>query len=133
MTAQTGIVERRLFWLTFSLSAVGSILTYAVFGWRQGLSFVAGSALAGADLMWLRHSINAIFSASLKSSEIKIVTVYLLRLLFIPLCLYVMIRFLSAGILAAVAGFSVFVCSVWIEGILEAFNARKQERTNKVP
>jgi len=34
-----------------------------------------------------------------------------------------MIRFLFVDVIAAVAGFAVFICSVFIEGILEAFGS----------
>ncbi len=115
-------VERRIFWLTCSLSAGGSLITAIFFGWRQGWSFAAGAALAGIDLLWLRATVNAIFLRSMKRSKLKILTGFFLRLVLIPLCLYAMIRFLFLGILAAVAGFAVFVCSVFIEGILEAFD-----------
>jgi hypothetical protein len=123
MTAQAGSIERRLFWLTLAFSAGGSFFAGALFGWRQGISFLAGAALAGIDVLWLRSTVNSIFLRSMKRSKLKILTGFFLRLVLIPLCLYVMIRFLFLGIIAAVAGFAVFVCSVFVEGILEAFDS----------
>jgi hypothetical protein len=114
-------IESRLFWITAALSMAGGLLVWALFGARQGLSFVAGAGLAGIDLIWLRSTVKSIFFNDPKRSKVKILTGFFLRLLLIPLCLYVMIRFLFLGILAAVAGFAIFVCSVLIEGILEAF------------
>jgi hypothetical protein len=121
MTIYAAAVERRLFWLTLAMSAAGILGAAAFFGWRQGISFAAGCALAAVDLLWLRSTVRAILPGDLKRSKSNILGGFFLRLLLIPLCLYVMIRFLFLGIIAAVAGFAVFVCSVGIEGILEAF------------
>lgn len=118
-----GSIERRLFWLGCGLSAGGSLLAWAWFGPRLGISFLSGAALAGADLVWLRSTVQAIFFGDVKRSKIKILSGFFLRLLLIPLCLYAMIRFLFLDIIAAVAGLAVFVCSVFIEGILEAFGS----------
>jgi hypothetical protein len=125
-TVQLVGVERRLFWLTVGLSAAGSLLVWSIFGRRPFVSFLAGAALAGGDLLWLRATIRAIFWGDLKRSKLKILTGFFLRLLLIPLCLYAMIRFLFLDIIAAVAGFAVFICSVFIEGVLEAFAGNRK-------
>jgi O-antigen/teichoic acid export membrane protein len=118
-----GSLERRLLWLGIGLAAGGSILVLILFGASAGLSFAAGAALGGANLSWLRSSIGAILSRDLKRSKSQVLAGFFLRLLLIPLCLYVMIRFLFLDILAAVAGFAVFICSVFVEGVLEAFGS----------
>ena len=98
-------------------------MAWAGFGGRIGLSFLAGGALAGGHIIWLRSTIGAVFARDPERSKIKILAGFFLRLLLIPLCLYVMIRFLFLDIIAAVAGFAVFVCSVFAEGVLEAFGS----------
>ncbi len=118
-----GSLERRLLWLGIYLAVGGTILVWMIFGQREGLSFAAGAALGGGDLSWLRSSILAILSGDLKHSKSQVLAGFFLRLLLIPLCLYVMIRFLFLDILAAVAGFAVFICSVFVEGVLEAFGS----------
>ena len=105
------------------MAAGGSILAWALFGARAGLSFGAGAALAGGNLSWLRSSIGAVVSGDLKRSRFRVLGGFFLRLMLIPLCLYVMIRFLFLDIFAAMAGFAVFVGSVFIEGVLEAFGS----------
>jgi hypothetical protein len=112
-----------LLWLGIGMAAGGSLLVLILFGGRAALSFAAGAALAGADLTWLRSSIGAILSGDLSRSKSQVLAGVFLRLLLIPLCLYVMIRFLFMDILAAVAGFAVFICSVFVEGVLEAFGS----------
>jgi len=116
-------LERRLFWLSLALSAVGSLVAWICFGGREAISFVGGAGLAGGELLWLRSTIYTIFSGDLKGSKLKVLAGFFLRLLLIPLCLYAMIRFLFLDIIAAVAGFAVFVCSVFVEGVLEAFGS----------
>ncbi len=118
-----GSLERRLFWLGIWLAAGGTVLVWVIFGLRAGLSFAAGAALGGGDISWLRSSILAMLSGDLKRSKSQMLAGFFLRLLLIPLCLYVMIRFLFLDILAAVAGFAVFLCSVFVEGVLEAFGS----------
>ena len=114
-------LERRLVWIGFGLTAGGSVLAWCVFGGRAGLSFIAGALLAGANLAWLHGTVGAIFFGDPKRSKSQVLAGFFLRLLLIPLALYAMIRFLFLDILAAMAGFAVFVCSVFVEGILEAF------------
>ncbi len=116
-------LERRLLWLGLALALGGSLLAWLAFGARAGLSFAAGAALAGGNLSWLRSSIGAVVSGDPKRSKLQVLGGFFLRLLLIPLCLYAMIRFLFLDILAAMAGFAVFICSVFIEGVLEAFGS----------
>ena len=118
-----GSLERRLLWLGIWLAAGGTILVWIIFGLRAGLSFAAGAALGGGDISWLRSSLLVILSGDLKRSKSQVLAGFFLRLLLIPLCLYAMIRFLFLDIIAAVAGFAVFICSVFVEGVLEAFGS----------
>ncbi len=114
-------VERRLLWLTAGLSAAGSLIVWLCFGAREGLSFAGGALVGGGDLLWLRATVGKVFARDLKPSKGPVLAGYFLRLLLIPLCLYVMIRFLFVELIAAVAGLVVLICSVLVEGILEAF------------
>ncbi len=114
-------LERRLFWLGVGLTAAGGLAAWFFFGGNAGWSFLAGGALAGGNVLWLRYSIDGLLLRDPKRSKIQVLGGFFLRLMLIPLCLYAMIRFLFLDIIAAVAGFAVLVCSVFIEGILEAF------------
>ena len=42
-----------------------------------------------------------------------------MRLLLIPLCLYAIMHFFFWGIIAAIAGFAVFGCGIFLEGMFE--------------
>jgi hypothetical protein len=116
-------VERRLVWLSLGLSAAGSLAAWACFGAREGLSFAGGAAVGGGELLWLRSSIGKLFVRGPRSSTLPVLAGYFLRLLLIPLSLYVMIRFLIVDVIAAVIGMMVLIGSVLVEGVLEAFGS----------
>jgi hypothetical protein len=118
--------EKRMTRVGVILVACGTFAVFAVLGLRAGGSFAAGGGLAALNLLWLRHSVNSLMLSDPKGSKQRILTGFLLRLLLIPLCLYVMLRFLHIRIPAAVAGFAAFHCSIFIEGILEALEGTRR-------
>ncbi len=117
------ILERRLLIISSWLLITGGLLILTFFGLSRSISFVAGGVLGGLSLSWLRRGLGAIFSEDQKASKRRILGGFLLRVLLIPLCLYVMIRFLFLSVPAAVAVFAVLHFSVLIEGIHEAFSS----------
>jgi hypothetical protein len=117
-------IERRLAWIGIGLVLAGSIVTALRFGLLTGASFLAGGALAAVNLAWLRQIVSGLAFSDPKTSRRRLLAGYIVRLVLIPLGLYAMIRFLSLSIPAAVAGFAVFNCSVFVEGVLEAFGYR---------
>lgn len=117
-------IERRLVWIGIWLVLAGSVLAGLRFGLMTGASFLAGGALAAVNLSWLRQVVSGFVFSDPKTSRRRLLAGYIVRLVLIPLSLYAMIRFLSLSIPAAVAGFAVFNCSVFVEGVLEAFGYR---------
>lgn len=120
-------IEYRIFRIGALMVIAGSILTWLIFGAREGVSFFAGGLLAAISIAWLRHTVNAIVFSDRQRSVTRVVGGFILRLLLIPLCLYAMLRFLYMGIVAAVAGFAVFNCSIFIEGLYEAFKSSRDD------
>jgi hypothetical protein len=116
-------IERRLFILGALLVGAGSLLTGFLYGYRALLSLVAGGTFAAINLGLLRSTVSSIVFYQPKKSKRRIIVGYFLRLLLIPLSLYAMIRFLFLSIPAAVLGFALFNCNIFIEGILEAVKA----------
>ena len=116
-------LERRLLWAGASLVGIGTILAGAVFGLVHGISFLAGGLLAAVNLALLRHAVSSARLRPSKRSNVRVLVGYFLRLLLIPLFLYVSMRFFFLSVVAAVAGFAVFNCSIFIEGVLEAFKS----------
>ena len=120
-------IEQRIFRIGALMVAAGTILCGSMFGVRQGISFLAGGTLSGLSLAWLRATVNAIAFSDRRRSTVRVVGSFILRLVLIPLSLYAIIRFLYLGIIAAVAGFAIFNCSVFIEGLYEALRKSKDD------
>ncbi len=125
MTNRPRNPEQRIPRIGGVLLAAGSLPAFWFFGATAGWSFVAGGTLAAFNLLWLRRSLAGLVMDDASSSKRRVLAGFFLRLLLLPLCLYVMIRFLFLSVPAAVAGFAAFHCSVFIEGVLEAFESRK--------
>jgi len=120
VSRRSDVIERRIFWLGVSFVSVGGILAWLLFGNHRAVSFLAGGALAGISLAWLRRSVGRLMLHGGAKSKGSILAGYLLRLLLIPLSLYAMFRLLYLSLPAAVLGFAVFHCGILVEGILEA-------------
>jgi hypothetical protein len=123
---RAGKIESRIFLIGGVLVAIGGLFTALVFGPRYGASFIAGGLLSAANLALLRRTVNLALLRAPHRSSWRIICGYILRLLLIPLCLYAMMRLLFLGIIAAIAGFAVFSCSVFIEGVSEAFKKQRE-------
>jgi ATP synthase I subunit len=57
-------VERRIEWLTLLLGAIGSPVAGWLGGWRAGLGFAFGAALAWLNFRWLEQGIGALLRAA---------------------------------------------------------------------
>jgi hypothetical protein len=112
--------ESRSFRIGAILVCAGSVATTLIFGFRHGICFFIGGILSVLNLSMLHHSINAALS---RPANHKLLTVgsYILRLLLIPICLYAIMRFFFWGIISAIAGFAVFGCGIFFEGISQTF------------
>ena len=130
-TSSSKPIQRRLFRLGIWLVLLATLPTWFFFGLRVGISFVAGGALAALNFAWFDRVAGILVTIDPKASKRRMLTGFFLRLLLLPLGLYVMIRFLFLSVPAAVAGLTVFYCSVFVEGILEAFEttSKRNART----
>jgi hypothetical protein len=109
-----------LLWTGSGLVVLSGVLAGLVIDARAGLSVTAGGALAAVNLAWTGAAMERILLTQPERARRGATAGYLLRLMLILLILYATIRlhFLSAP--AAVAGFAVFYCSIFVEGVLEA-------------
>jgi hypothetical protein len=119
------LFESRAFRVGGMLVLVGAALTGLIFGLAHGICFLAGGMLAALNMTMLRHSINSALSRS-ENPKFRTVGAYILRLLLIPLCLYAILRLFFWGIIAAIAGFAVFGCGIFLEGVLEVFRGNSR-------
>ncbi len=113
------VFESRSFRMGAILVLAGTIGTALIFGFPRGICFMAGGLLAAINIVMLRNSINAALRRS-ENPKFRTVASYILRLLLIPIGLYVIMRIFFSGVIAAIAGFAVFGCGVFLEAILEA-------------
>jgi hypothetical protein len=113
-------LRRRLLWTGSGLVVLSGVLAGLVIDARAGLSVTAGGALAAVNLAWTGAAMERMLLTQPERARRSATAGYLLRLMLILLVLYATIRlhFLSAP--AAVAGFAVFYCSIFVEGVLEA-------------
>jgi len=113
-------LRRRILWLGSGLVVLAALLVTLVIGLRTGLSLAAGGVLGAANVAWVGGTAEGLRLAEAERSRTRVLGGYLVRLVLILLALYATIRlhFLSAP--AAVAGFAVFYCSIFVEGVLEA-------------
>jgi hypothetical protein len=121
----TELFESRAFRVGAMLVLVGTALIGLIFGLAHGICFLAGGMLAALNMTMLRHSINSALSRS-ANPKFRTVGAYILRLLLIPLCLYAILRLFFWGIIAAIAGFAVFGCGIFLEGVLEIFRGNSR-------
>jgi hypothetical protein len=115
-----GTVERRLFKIGVILVLLGSVPAGIFGGARAVFSALLGGALAGSSLYWLRGTVGSLLLSDHKASRKRVLTGFLLRVLLLPLILYVMIRFLFLNIPATVAGFALFYGGILVEGVFES-------------
>lgn len=123
--ADPALFEARSFKTGGILVCLGTLITGLTFGLPYAACFLAGGILSALNMWMLRSSINA---ALRRPSHNKFRTVgsYILRLMLIPLCLYAIMRLFFFGIIAAIAGFAVFGCGVFLEGVLEAMKGKSE-------
>jgi len=121
MSDETKAIERRLFRIGVGLVAAGGLCAWIFFSSRVAGSFLMGGAAALLNFVWFQKVAAGLVLTDAKATKRRALGGYFLRLMLIPLALYAIIRSLFLTVPAAVAGFAVFYCSVFIEGILEAF------------
>jgi hypothetical protein len=120
---KSGAFESRAFRAGGILVLAGTVLTGLAFGLAHAVCFLSGGMLAALNITMLRHSINSALSRS-ANPKFRTVGSYILRLLLIPVCLYAILQLFFWGIIAATAGFAVFGCGIFLEGILETFRGK---------
>ena len=125
-TPSSLMLEKRIFRMGGWLILAGSLVAWLWFDRITAVSLLVGGILAALNMAWLRQTINSTLRSDPKTSKRRVLAGLFLRLLLIPLCLYVMIRFTLLGIPAIIAGFAVVNSSILIEGILEALGGRSQ-------
>jgi len=123
-TVLNSLIVRRLLGIGLLLTCLAGALCWLFAGFRQAISCLIGGGLAAGSMVWLGQTVSAALVSSPTASKYRPLAGYVLRLMLIPLCLYVMLRLHFFSLLAAVAGLAAFNAAVLIVGIFEAVGSR---------
>lgn len=88
------------------------------FGKFTSLFLFAGGVLSALSFVWLKASITRFLIPDKKKAVRSVIALYWLRLLLILAVFFIIIIFFSKRIIAFVAGFSMIVPVLLVEGIL---------------
>src|SRR5579863_8231807 len=112
-------LHRIQMWIVW-LSGVGTLAAMAYGGWRWGIGFVLGSGSSYLNLRWLKQLVNSLGVAAAGKPQKARVAVFLgLRYLLLALGGYVIVKFSSLSLVAALIGLFVPVAAVILEILFE--------------
>ena len=111
-----GHTVTRLIKLMVVITAVGTAAAFAWRGWKWGAGFALGAAISGLNFYWLKR-----LTASLGSPKAGRRTVVFLasRYLVLGLIAYVILRYSSISLPAALTGLFVSTAAVIVEILFE--------------
>jgi hypothetical protein len=114
----------RIFRLTLALTGVGAAVYFAIGGWRGGLGFLLGGAIALANFRWLKRTVYALGEAAGGKPPRARVAVFLgLRYLLMGLVAYAILRFSEISLTACLVGLFVPTAAVVLEILIELIYA----------
>ena len=115
------VVGRVLNWMAV-IAAVGTAIVWIWRGWRWGAGFAVGAAVSFLNFHWLRRLTEALGAAQLRRTR----AVFLAsRYVVLALLAYVILRYSSINLPAALMGLFVSTAAVIIEILYELAYARK--------
>src|SRR5262245_43444867 len=116
-------ILRRLLQLGSALVAAGALFALTSFGMLAAVSVLVGGAVGGANLAMVGRTAEGLLLEDPNRSKQRVLAGFFLRLLLILFALHAMIRLHFLHAPAAVVGFVLFHCSIFVEGILQAFGS----------
>jgi hypothetical protein len=114
----------RIFKLSLALSSAGAVAYFVLRGWRGGLGFLLGSAIAYLNFRWLRRTVDALGEgAKGKRPRTGMAILLGLRYLLLGLGAYAILRFSEISVTATMAGLFVPTAAVILEILFELIYA----------
>ena len=111
--------------LTIALTAVGAVLYFGIAGWRGGVGFLLGGAIAYLNFRWLKKTVYALGETAAGKPPRARVAVFLgLRYLILGLTAYAILRFSEISLTACLVGLFVPTAAVILEILFELIYAR---------
>lgn len=111
-----GQTVTRLVKLMVVIAAVGTVAALMWRGWKWGAGFAVGAAISGLNFYWLKRLTQSLGSASVRRRS----AVFLgSRYIVLALIAYVILRYSSINVSAALAGLFVSTAAVIVEILFE--------------
>ena len=110
----------RILRIMAAIATLGSVVAWAVWGWKSGAGFLLGSLISGLNFVLLKALVDRLGGTRPRRR-------FLLAFRY-PLlagCVYVILRLSPISLPAVLAGIFVFTAAVFIEVIFEIAYARK--------
>jgi hypothetical protein len=114
---------RRILRFMGLLAAVGTVVALAWHGWRSGAGFAVGSVIAWINFLWLKRLTDSLGAHQSKRSSRSAVLAGS-RYLLLGGVAYVILRFTSISLPAALTGLFVSLGAVFLEILFELVYAR---------
>jgi hypothetical protein len=110
---------------TLVLTASGAIVYFALGGWRGGIGFLLGGAIAYLNFRLLKRTVYALGEVAGSKPPRARVAVFLgLRYLLLGLAAYAILRFTEISLTAGLVGLFVPTAAVILEILFELIYAR---------
>lgn len=104
------------------MSAGGTATAFAWGGWRAGVAFALGAAAAWLNFRWLRKGVDALghtVAANKKPPRARVAVMMGLRYLLLGAAGYVIVKYSTLNLTAALVGLFVPVAAVLLEILVE--------------
>ena len=114
-------VTSRIFRVMLAIGAAGALAALAWRGWAAGAGFALGAAISWLNFRWLKHAVDGL---SGRSARPRLAVLAGFRYLVLGGTAYVILRYSSISLPAALAGLFVSVAAVIVEILFELAYAR---------
>jgi hypothetical protein len=112
----------RIWKVTFALAAGGAIAAFAWGGWPWSAGFLLGAAASAINFRWIKQVVDAL--GGTRPTRTRVAVLAGLRYLLLGGGAYVILKYSSISISAALMGLFVCVAAVIIEIVIELVYAR---------
>jgi hypothetical protein len=115
-----GRAAARIARIMAAIAALGTVVAFALHGWKSGAGFLVGSAISGLNFHWIKGVVDAMAGGRRRGTVILG-----FRYLILGGAAYVILRVSSISLPAVLAGIFVFTAAVFVEVAFEIAYARK--------
>ncbi len=108
--------------IILALAVLGTVLAFALRGWKWGGGFLLGALISGLNFRWLRRLVESLGGDRPRRRGAVFLA---FRYLLLAGVAYVILRFSSVSLPALFAGVLVLTAAIMIEAVIEIVYARK--------